>query len=479
MNQVHILDQATAGATIAIAIIFMKTHNKAIAQKIDIPDTLPQFDYIRPDILLLRTLAKHLIIWDDIRTDSTWITQNLPPQYHRHRNLRNIKYLESEHIPFYNILAGLLWSISLRNAGSGNFRVRDFLINYLDEFIRLCRLPLVRYDARLTHNTVRNCQDLIALACATVMAGTGDIDVMRRLRLLHGRINADTSYGSHLATHMALGALFVGGGSFTFGTSDIAIASLIMAFYPLFPADVTDNKAHLQALRHLWVLAVEPRCIIVRDFDTHKPIQLPLTITLRDGVTLDVKAPCLLPELESIAKVEATTEEYWPVTLDFENNQRHLENFKRYQTLHVRHRPAHETPASPFFTSLVARNEALSSISTTERMWTWIFSLPAFAEFELQEFGLVLPNDMERNGVEVGLNSRGTVVDDRLVLKRAVEGCDPDTLRNLRLLFVWAEMKAAGEEGRDMIRWLGREVVEGLRAVIEERRGVTEEVEQD
>jgi anaphase-promoting complex subunit 1 len=275
---------------------------------------------------------------------------------------------------------------------------------------------------------------------------------------------------------MALGALFVGGGSFTFGTSDIAIASLMMAFYPLFPADVTDNKAHLQALRHLWVLAAEPRCIIVRDFDTHKPIQLPLTITLRDGFTREVKAPCLLPELESIAKVVTTSEEYWPVTLDFENNESHLEHFRRYQTLHVRQRPAHETNASPFFTSLVARNEAQSSVSTTGRMWSWIFSLPSFAEFEFEEFGLVLPNDLERNGVDVGLNSRGTVVDDRLVLRRAAEGCDPDTLWNLRLLFAWAE-KTVDEEGRDRMRWIGREVVEGLRAVIEERRGIIEEVE--
>jgi len=180
--------------------------------------------------------------------------------------------------------------------------------------------------------------------------------------------------------------------------------------------------------------------------------------------------------LETIAKVETTSEEYWPVTLDFENNESHLEHFRRYQTLHVRQRPAHETHASPFFTSLVARNEALSSISTSGRMWTWIFSLPAFAEFEFEEFGLVLPNDMERNGVDVGWNSRGTVVDDRLVLRRAVEGCDPDTLWNLRLLFAWAE-KTVDEEGRDRMRWLGREVVEGLRAVIEERRGVTEEVE--
>ncbi|KAF4981780.1 hypothetical protein F66182_17143, partial [Fusarium sp. NRRL 66182] len=63
---VHILDRATAGATVALAIIFMKTNDEMLARKIDIPDTTVQYDYVRPDIFLLRTLARHLIMWDSI-----------------------------------------------------------------------------------------------------------------------------------------------------------------------------------------------------------------------------------------------------------------------------------------------------------------------------------------------------------------------------------------------------------------------------
>ena len=173
VDLVHILDQAMAGATIALGFIFMKTKNKAVAHKIDIPDTLPQYDFVRPDILLLRTLAKHLILWDSIRADESWLRENLPHAYREHISMLTVKSLESNFLPFYNILAGLLWVTSLRHAGSGNTKVRDFLLGYLDQFIRICRLPAVRYDARLARNTVRNCQDLIALSAATVMAGTG------------------------------------------------------------------------------------------------------------------------------------------------------------------------------------------------------------------------------------------------------------------------------------------------------------------
>ncbi len=43
------------------------------------------------------------------------------------------------------------------------------------------------------------------------MSGSGDLDVLRmirRLRLSHSEV----AYGSHMAIHMALGLLFIGGG---------------------------------------------------------------------------------------------------------------------------------------------------------------------------------------------------------------------------------------------------------------------------
>ena len=58
-SEVHVLDQATAGATIAIAFIFMKSGDELLARKIAAPDTLKTIDEVRPDILLLRTLAAH------------------------------------------------------------------------------------------------------------------------------------------------------------------------------------------------------------------------------------------------------------------------------------------------------------------------------------------------------------------------------------------------------------------------------------
>jgi len=467
---VHILDQATAGAVIAVTLIFMKTGDRTVARKIDIPDTLPQFDYVRPDIFLLRTLAKHLIMWDEIEANDAWIMRNLPAEYRTSYDLTLVTKLRSEQMPFFNILAGLLWSVSLKHAGTGDTQVRDFLIRYLDQFIRINKLPAIRYDSRLSRNTVRNCQDLIALAAATVMAGTGDLDVFRRLRGLHGRIGPDTPYGSHLAAHMAFGALFIAGGTQTFSRSNKAIASLICAFYPLFPMDVQDSKAHLQAFRHFWVLAAEPRCLVVRDVDTGRAISMPITVHFRD--TEDAKslvAPCLLPELGLISRVETADQTYWPTTLDFGHNALHLKSFEKNQTLHVRKRSPADTYATSFSATLVALNDAHSSRSA-QLLFHWIFTLPALSKFvSASDAGLILPLDTSS---KTWLDTRDTVVESRLVLGRLAKSCKVEELRELKGVFEWAE-SAGREDGR--LRWLGREVVERLKAgVLERGRGMGE-----
>jgi anaphase-promoting complex subunit 1 len=247
----HVLDRGTAGATVAIAIIFMKTNDAVLAQKIDIPDTPVGFDYVRPDLFLLRTLARHLIMWDGISHTQKWIDESLPQVYRHRSSLEGVSSLRSEDMPLFNIIAGLCFALGLRFAGSGIPFARNILLAYLDQFIRISRLPAQKYDAKLARNSVRNCQDVVALSAAAVCAGRGDIPLFRRLRSLHGRVDPDTPYGSHMAAHMAIGMLFLGGGSHSLGTSDLAVASLLCAFYPIFPTTVLDNKCHLQAFRHL------------------------------------------------------------------------------------------------------------------------------------------------------------------------------------------------------------------------------------
>jgi anaphase-promoting complex subunit 1 len=298
----------------------------------------------------------------------------------------------------------------------------------------------------------------MALAVATVMAGTGDLVVFRRLRSLHGRDDSETPYGSHLATHLAIGALFLGGGTFTFGTSNLAIAALLVAFYPIFPSSIQDNKSHLQAFRHFWVFAAEPRCLVARDIDTIQPVPLPITITLRNGKQVARHTPCLLPELDQISTVRTNSPEYWNLVLDLKNNQTHIAAFKATQTIYVRKRPVHDASTSPFQATLQALNDG---DGTTSHPLEWLFELPAFASLTKAERALVIPPDQGGAG-DVHAGTDETVVDARLVLENAtLESGKKDRLLGLKLLFEWADQAIAEE--KDM-QWIRREVVERLKA---------------
>lgn len=497
----HVLDRATAGATIALTIIFMKTNDAVLAQKIDIPDTTVRFDYVRPDLFLLRTLARHIIMWDSIQPSAAWISQSLPKVYQPRARLTGVRQLRSDDMPFFNIIAGLCFALGLRYAGSGEVQVRDLLLFYLDQFLRISRLPVVNYDGRLARNSVRNCQDVVALSTAAVMTGTGDLALFRRLRSLHGRVDPDTPYGSHMAAHMAIGMLFLGGGSYTLGTSDRAVASLLCAFYPIFPTTVLDNKCHLQAFRHLWVLATEPRCLVPRDLDTRRPISIPIIVTSCDGSNRTITAPCLLPEPSSIARIEVRGPDHWPLVLDFSQNDALRTKFRHgdpsvYLRRKVTYSPS-GSPSSIFASTLIGLSEAqdilpsANAIATTSSLqpkglspsswlmrsalfssssspatkppsqspWDWIFHLPSLSGLDIRDRSLVLPSSFPTRTPRIATELstappwlRTSAVDARLALSQTVRniiqsahgrGADPDEVRDriwqLRLLFDWLD----------------------------------------
>ncbi|KAI1004277.1 Negative regulator of mitosis [Podosphaera aphanis] len=460
VDLVHILEKATAAAVIAIALIFMKSENQIIARKINVPDSLLQFDYVRPDIFLLRTVASHLIMWSKIEPSFKWIKDNLPEQYRYRSMLDSITSLTTEDLAFYDIIAGLCFSIALRFAGSASLIARDVLVHYLDQFMRICRIEASKYDEQLTRNTVRNCQDLLALSTATVMAGTGDLVVFRRLRSLHGRDDSKIPYGSHFVAHIAIGALFLGGGTFTFGTSNLAIAALLIAFYPIFPSTVHDNKAHLQAFRHFWALAAEPRCLIARDIDTNQPVTVPILITPRIGDQFLRYTPCLLPELDQIKALRTDAPDYWNLCLDFENNLTHISAFKSKQTIYIRRRPAHTFASTPFQATLQALNDAENTSSLPLEQ---ILELDVFACLTKAEKALVLPRSYG-SARDIYAGTSETAVDARLVLEKAtLRSGKKDRLLGLKLLFEWAD--DAANRNQD-IRWIRKEVVEKLKTMV-------------
>jgi anaphase-promoting complex subunit 1 len=51
---------------------------RAVAEWMKAPDTQYLLDFVRPDFLLLRIIARSLILWDEILPTSEWVESNLP-----------------------------------------------------------------------------------------------------------------------------------------------------------------------------------------------------------------------------------------------------------------------------------------------------------------------------------------------------------------------------------------------------------------
>ncbi|CAK7210171.1 Anaphase-promoting complex subunit 1 [Sporothrix bragantina] len=456
---VNVLDRSAAAATVAIALIYMKSEDPIVARKIDIPDAVLQFDYVRPDILLLRTLAKNLILWSQIEATFDWIRRSLPAELRERYLLAHVETLNSLELPLYSIIAGLCFASALRFAGSGNKLVRDVLVYYLDQFRHIAQsLPATTFDAQMARSGARMCLDLLALSCATVMAGTGDLVVLRRLRALHGADDAHTTYGSHLAAHLAIGALFLGSGTTTFGNSNLAVASLLVAFYPIFPKTIQDNGSHLQAFRHFWVLATEPRCLVTKDLATGQPISVPILVYLRptalslaakssspkkqspvnrEDTVLRKQTPCLLPPLDDILTIrtDASTQGFWDLEVPFAKDPSLKAAFQTNQNLYLRRRPAQHNAFATTLQALTSTgvSSGVSSPSARDPVG-WLLNLDLFKDLSRAERALILGS--------AGTPPARHTLDSLLALEAGLGSTwGRDGLLDLRLLFDWADQR--------------------------------------
>ncbi|RXN09443.1 anaphase-promoting complex subunit 1-like protein [Labeo rohita] len=135
-----------------------------------------------------------------------------------------------------------------------------------------------------------------------VMSGSGNLKVLQLCRFLHKRTFGEMNYGFHMAHHMALGLLFLGGGRY-----------------------------HLQALRHLAVLAAEPRLLVPVDVDSLKPCYALLDVTYKETqwyeeTTVELMAPTMLPELHLLKRIKVKGPRYWELNIDISKGTQHLQS---------------------------------------------------------------------------------------------------------------------------------------------------------
>ncbi|XP_026414673.1 anaphase-promoting complex subunit 1-like [Papaver somniferum] len=332
------VDVTAPGAIIALALMFLKTESEVTASKLSIPQTHFDLQYVRPDFIMLRVIARNLIMWSRVQPSGEWIQSQIPEIVKIGVANLGDENGETDEIDvealvqaYVNILAGSCVSLGLRYAGTRNSNAQELLYNYAIYFLNEIK-PVTGASVRtlpkglslyVDRGTLEICLHLIVLSLSVVMAGSGHLQTFRLLRFLRCRSSSDghANYGFQMAVSLAIGFLFLGGGMRTFSTSNSSIAALLITLYPRLPTGPNDNRCHLQAFRHLYVLATEARWVQTVDVDTGLPVYAPLDVTVAETehyseTSFCEVTPCILPERSILKTVKVCGPRYWPQVIE-------------------------------------------------------------------------------------------------------------------------------------------------------------------
>jgi anaphase-promoting complex subunit 1 len=332
-------DVTAPGATLALGLIFMKSGNESIASAIALPDTHFLLEYVRPDFLMLRVIARALIMWDRVQPTDDWVEQQMPSAISKayaemvnlaellNRGLADAEDHDKDYdrqavrLIYVHVLAGACFALGLRFAGTGNKDAASVIFGRLQE---LCDLrgghDAVHAALRPPTPVLEMCLGCVAISLSMVLAGTGDLNALRILKILRWPCGEEISYGSHLAYGMAIGLLCLGGGKSTLGREPSDIAALLMALYPRFPSSTSDNQYHLQAMRNLYALAVRHREVKAVDVDTGKCVFVPVEMHFEKQALEPMckTAPFLLLNTDvPIRQLRVVSDQYYSLSISF------------------------------------------------------------------------------------------------------------------------------------------------------------------
>ncbi|GIM09537.1 hypothetical protein Vretimale_13366 [Volvox reticuliferus] len=258
------LSITSPAATVALALMYLRTNNAAIASRFQLPDTPFGLDCVRPDCITLRALGRALVMWNAIEPSEDWLETSMPPllrsplerlvdrvvgQLHgvamggttgRARGVgdglrggggsyhsSDVHAVALAHV---SALSGLCLAIGLKYAGSANSRAYETLRSVaLALLAAKRRLPEVAASStasggaavvtgagqvsgggvaavgRLDRAPVEAALSVVVLALSVVMAGTGHLPTFHLLQALSNR--------RHPTHHHVLHSLGVGYGA--------------------------------------------------------------------------------------------------------------------------------------------------------------------------------------------------------------------------------------------------------------------------
>nr|CCC91036.1 putative cyclosome subunit 1 [Trypanosoma congolense IL3000] len=331
-------------AVVALGFIYLQTEDASMAEKLKPPNRLVGLQGVFPELCLLRTMMSSLVMWSKVEPTQEWLHRSIPPCLLNLAKSPRKSGLVPSQIRYLTMnlgycLAGAVLALGMRFAGSLNADAKATVLAELNGFLQ-GYIGTTKADITAIQRSTGAflpCISACAVSLSLITAGTGDVQCLSVMQKLYRRTNV--KYGDHLAISMATGLLFLGGGQLTLSNTLPSVAALIMAFYPVWPETASDNKMHLQALRHLYCLAVVPRLIETVDVLTNRPVSIPVRVIVnrgrlcqneassvvkemwtpipkgREDQAVRMVTPCLLPDVSTVSQIEVRSAQHYSMTI--------------------------------------------------------------------------------------------------------------------------------------------------------------------
>ena len=119
-------------ASLTLGLMYLRTGRQDVADILHIPDTLVALNNVQPSFLMVRAMARSIIMWDKINPTREWFGSNVPAgiQAAVDARLKGKQEDDAFELAYYNILAGLCFAIGLKYAGTAREEAYLMLISY-------------------------------------------------------------------------------------------------------------------------------------------------------------------------------------------------------------------------------------------------------------------------------------------------------------------------------------------------------------
>ncbi len=234
-----------------------------MAASLALPDTHFLLEYVRPDFLMLRVIARSLILWDEVLPTRMWIDSQVPTvvltaykgmreSVEKATNFSDLSCSANNQVSsetsrssacrreqnfdrqavrqiYSHVITAACFGIGLRFAGTGDKRAALAITECLKE-LRCLRdeNDPISVALRPERQVLEMCLGCAAISLALVLAGSGDLNALRLFKILRWRCEDKVTYGTHMAFSSAIGLLFLGGGTCTVGREPEDVAALVL-----------------------------------------------------------------------------------------------------------------------------------------------------------------------------------------------------------------------------------------------------------